>query len=103
MTTFPRSVPDAASPLRVVLSSCFPAVFSSVLCLLFFSAAYLAKEVSMEMYQAPVDLSQKALVPIDLFLSGKRCIPEKNAADDKQTLLINCTTECFMFDIYIYI
>ena len=27
----------------------------------------------MEMYQAPVDLSQKALIPIDLFLSGKRC------------------------------
>lgn len=25
----------------------------------------------MEMYQAPVDLSQKALVPIDLFLSGE--------------------------------
>lgn len=25
----------------------------------------------MEMYRAPVDLSQKALVPIDLFLSGE--------------------------------
>ena len=24
----------------------------------------------MEMYRAPMDLSQKALVPIDLFLSG---------------------------------
>ncbi|CAB1121207.1 unnamed protein product [Ectocarpus sp. CCAP 1310/34] len=29
-----------------------------------------SQEVSMEMYQAPVDLSQKALVPIDMFLSG---------------------------------
>eukprot|EP00904_Undaria_pinnatifida_P004940 jgi/Undpi1/1576/HiC_scaffold_11.g04966.m1 len=29
-----------------------------------------SQEVSMEMYEAPVDLSQKALVPIDLFLSG---------------------------------
>lgn len=25
----------------------------------------------MEMYRAPVDLSQEALVPIDLFLSGE--------------------------------
>lgn len=32
------------------------------------------QEVSMEMYRAPVDLSQKALAPIDLFLSGEfRC------------------------------
>ena len=46
----------------------------------------------MEMYEAPVDLSQKALVPIDLFLSGERTVHSR-----KEWSLPMCSSSTTLF------
>lgn len=49
----------------------------------------------MEMYEAPMDLSRKALVPIDLFLSGESSPLRTSRGAGRLPVIHSCAT-CFV-------